>query len=302
MNSDASIGTGESGSKIIILGEHAVVYGSKAIAVGLPNRFTVTATPCSGPTTLWVPNWDFIATVGKDKKEDIALAKLVQALGLEGKSAKLACTTNTPAGAGLGASASISAASARALCRLFHLTEEPHTLFAAIQAAERVFHGNPSGLDAAAVLQAGLLLYQKDTGVSQLQAVIPNLLVVHSGATGSTEKTVKIFASALDSKTLEANARLHKLMDLVEQGQEAIAKQNNRALGVIMNEAQAHLAWFGVSTPALDKICQLANANGAHGAKLTGGGGGGCAVILVDEDKKQNLISCLQRNGFQMVI
>jgi mevalonate kinase len=292
---------GRSGGKVILLGEHAVVHGSPAIALCLPDKTRVTARFAPGPTALEVPAWALTARVDGGGPADEALRGLVDALGAPREGLLLAGESALPARAGLGASASIAAASARAILAILGRDPSSATLHEAVQASERAFHGTPSGVDAAAVLGDGVIRFSRAEGVASLDVPAPALVVVYTGSPGDTGVTVAVFAARLASEPAEGARRLDAIRAIVERGVGALERGDAPALGRLMDENQAHLAWFGVSTAALDRACAEARAAGALGAKLTGGGGGGCAIALVRPADRSRVAARLRAAGFEPV-
>jgi mevalonate kinase len=292
---------GRAGGKVILLGEHAVVHGTGAIALCLEGRTAVEARWAQGPTALEVAPWGLASRVDGDGPADAALRDLVAALGAPLEGISLHGSTSLPSRAGLGASASIAAASARAIAALTDRATTESDLFSAVQASERVFHGNPSGVDAAAVLGEGLLRFSRAAGVERAEGAAPALVVVHSGEAGETGGTVRQFAARLASGGAEAQRRLRAIGEIVERGLAALARGDMEALGDLMDEDHEQLSWFGVSTAALDRACAAARGAGALGAKLTGGGGGGCAIALVRSDDRAGVTAALKQAGFRVV-
>jgi len=293
--------SGRAGGKLILLGEHAVVRGTAAVAVCLANGTSVEATWGEGPTALEVESWGLSSRVDGDRPADAALLALVVALGAPREGISLRGCSSLPSRAGLGASASIAAASARAIEGLVGLDPSDAALFAAVQASERVFHGNPSGIDAAAVLGSGLLRFRKADGVARAPGAVPELVVVHSGEHGETLATVRAFARRFAEEPREAERRLEAIAGIVDRGLAALAIGDVVALGALMDENHAQLSWFGVSTAALDRACRVARDAGALGAKLTGGGGGGCAIAVVRPGEKRRVAESLEAAGFAVV-
>jgi mevalonate kinase len=292
---------GRAGGKVILLGEHAVVHGVPAIAIGLPEKTSITARFGEGPTSLEVAPWGLRARVDGRGTADIALSSLVEALGAPSSGLVLRGTTLLPPRAGLGASASIAAAAARAIAALLGRDPSFAALHGAVQASERAFHGNPSGVDAAAVLVPGVLRYSRAEGAVRLDVQAPELIIINSGAPGETRTTVAAFAAKLEAEPDEGSRRLEAIRDIVAQGVDALGRHDGAKLGRLMDEDHEHLAWFGVSTLSLDRACDLARAAGALGAKLTGGGGGGCAIALVLPGDRSRIAARLCEAGLTVV-
>lgn len=301
MMPQGSSSVGRAGGKVILLGEHAVVHGTPSLAMGLPIGVTAMAAESSGPVTLSVPGWGLEARVDGGEQTDQALRALVMTLGFDGTGIALTAEAGIPPRAGLGASAAMAAACARALCAYHGKKPLRDDLFEAVQASEKIFHGNPSGLDASVVLDGGVVRYSRRGGVIRLVAPPPPILVVHSGQSGDTGMTVARFAARIEQSPAEAQRRLEQISNLVEEGVDAVKVWDLPTIGTVMNENQEHLRWFGVSTKPLDRICEIALASGALGAKLTGGGGGGCAVALVTHEFEEMVSSRLTKAGFKVV-
>ena len=293
---------GFAGGKVILLGEHAVVHGAPALAVGLPLGVTVTANPCTGPIRLRIDQWNLAASAGDGSPVGSAVLELTRRLGHSGTEVELVGESRLPPRAGLGSSAALATAIARALRAIDSAELGDDELFDAVQASERVFHGNPSGLDAAVAIHGGVLRFDRARGAELLGIEAPSLVVAHSGAQGRTAETVAEFARRLVDRGSEGQRRLARIAELAEVGVEAIVDGRLAALGEAMNACHEQLDWFGVSTDALNRICEIARAAGALGAKLTGGGGGGCAVALVDPSDTDAVADAIVSGGFEVVL
>jgi mevalonate kinase len=220
---------------------------------------------------------------------------------VEAGGAHLTGESDLPPRAGLGSSAALATAVARCLASFHGIELDRERLFAAVQSAERVFHGNPSGLDATVAIGGGVLRFDRANGPDPLDVAAPELVLAHSGAEGRTRETVAEFARTLENRPDEGRQRLARICELVEQGIAALERGDLRVLGRAMDESQEQLAWFGVSTADLDRICDIARSAGALGAKLTGGGGGGCAVALVRADDRRPVVRAVEAAGYEVL-
>jgi mevalonate kinase len=254
--------------KVILLGEHAVVYGQPALAGALTRGVTATARP--GPPRLVVPDWNLEASAAGDAPVDRAFAAILAATGA---AATVTARAEIPARAGLGSSAALAAAVARALC------DDEERVRAAVDAAERVFHGDPSGLDAAIALGGGFGTFTRAAGLVPLAAPPLTLCI---GDTAEPRDTRRLVASVRARVELDdaAAALVARLGALATAGARALVAGDLPALGATLDEAQGALAGLGVSTAGIEALCHAARAAGALGAKLTGAGGGGCVIAL----------------------
>ncbi|MDJ0764651.1 MAG: mevalonate kinase [Myxococcota bacterium] len=292
--------TGRAWGKVILLGEHAVVHGCRAVAMALPRGVTVTATPNDGPMSLSVPAWNMTVTPGDGSAASAALTALITELGLAPAGIRFRAEVDLPPRAGLGSSAALAAAMARAAVGLKQLQKSKDDLFSAVQASERIFHGNPSGLDATMALDGGIGVFSRQRGATFLKVGTPPVIVAHSGEPGETRAMVTRFSQKLARYADEGRARLAQISDLVDSGIDALHTGDLSSLGQVMCTCHEILRWFGMSTPGLDRIVSVAMDAGALGAKLTGGGGGGCAIILLRPGDRA-VVAALNKAGIAQV-
>ncbi len=148
---------------------------------------------------------------------------------------------------------------------------------------ERVFHGNPSGVDAAVASRGGCLLFSKGTGIESMRVGAPlTLCIGHSGAGSNTGEMVERVAKQRAARPEAVEKAFEGIHDLVASSRFAVRSGDRRALGRLMDLNQVWLSDLGLSTPAIDRMCKLAREHGAFGSKLTGAGGGGSVVALVN--------------------
>ncbi len=265
--------------KVILLGEHAVVYGHPALAgaLGLGARARATLACADAATALTIAGWDLHVTATDDHPVADALRALLGAARAPLTGLALTAEVSVPARAGLGSSAALSVALARAL---FEVAGEPpgdDTIEAVANAAERCFHGTPSGVDVALATRGGLGLFRRGTGLAPLAAEPISIAIGLSGEPRRTADMVARVAAAVDGDTHAAD-RLDALGDFARDGADALAQRDLPALGALMNRAHENLASLGVSSPALEALVGAARKAGALGAKLTGAGGGGAVI------------------------
>jgi mevalonate kinase len=286
--------------KIILLGEHAVVYGYPALAAALDRGVTIDpVTTTGGPLRLDIPAWEMRVAAGRDPDHPIvgrALAAIADALGHGMTSVSLVGDAQIPPGAGLGSSAALGVAVARALLQHARKKAEPAVVSAAAAASEALLHGRPSGVDVALAVAGGIGVFRRSTGLRPiaLPAAL-RVLVGPSGAPRSTAAMVERIAEATGASA--DDARLAELGALTDAGTTALLGGDLQSVGFAMNRAHGVLAGLGVSTPQLDALCEAARAAGAHGAKLTGAGGGGAIIAIAPRDKEQAVLAAWRAAG-----
>jgi mevalonate kinase len=295
--------------KIILLGEHAVVYGYPALAAALDRGVTIDAVPTTkGGLRLVIPEWNVTVKADDDSSVARCLCAVADALSLGRPQLSLVGDAQIPHGAGLGSSAALAVAIARALLSASKKPADPATLAHAAGASETIIHGKPSGVDVALAITGGLGVFRRSTGLSPLKRAdgsVPSLrvLVGPSGQPRSTGTMVKRVAEATGERP--ADKRLSELGGLCDTGTAALLANDLPGLGAAMNRAHAVLGDLGVSTPVLDGLCTKAIELGAYGAKLTGAGGGGAVIAIAPRDKEQEILAAwkaLAVTGFVAVV
>ena len=308
--------SGSGSGKVILLGEHAVVHGVPAIAAGLSVGATATARD-DDRAELRIEPWGVVARPSDGTPLGTALDALLRARladhvpGEPAPSVRaLDATMSLPGSAGLGSSAALAVAALRALDARDGIVRDTARSQEIALAWERVFHGNPSGIDTAMALAGGLARYTRSPAPGE-PALVPltsarplRLVVGHSGASGSTRETVARVAELEGAPGWDVT--LAEFRDVVSRGQHAIEHGELEALGDAIDRCHALLAGWGVSTPVLDAMCVRAREAGALGAKLTGGGGGGCMIALVADEAAastvRSALSAMGRDAFETTI
>jgi mevalonate kinase len=281
------------GGKVILLGEHAVVYGVPALAVGIERGARASAAP-SSQARLELGERQVLAS--DDSELGRALAALLTSLGAPALAMKV--ELDLPAGCGLGASAAIGVALARAAAAHVPGASAEAVLEAAM-AWEQVFHGNPSGVDAAASALGGCIQFTRGVSIEpvRLGRDLPLVLAV-AGPPASTKSMVEGVARIKERRPELFQKTLDGVLALVKNARLCLEAGDLPGLGQLMNLNQMLLSGLHVSTEGIERACQIARSAGALGAKLTGAGGGGCVVALADLDPEP-VLSALTEAGFE---
>lgn len=284
---------GTANGKVILFGEHAVVHGVPALAVGIDRGATAEAAKLdAGPSTLHVRGWN--VTVRDDDTASAPLARALHDLLVATRDAQRAsgaspigavrveAEAELPPGGGLGCSAAIGVAVARAIDPI----ADADTIATRVMAWERVFHGNPSGIDAAVSARGGCVQFQRGAAVSieRVRVLSPlHLCIGHSGHASSTKTMVDGVAKLLERKPDTTKKSFDAIHTVVKNARLAIEAGDTKAIGQLLDLNQMLLSGLFLSTPEIEQLCASARTAGALGAKLTGAGGGGCVVALVDD-------------------
>lgn len=288
---------GKAGGKVILLGEHFVVHGVPAIAVGISSSCEVE-----------LEKSDEISFIGpKGTSQELSKKSISNILGAMGINQKYSVKYggNLPIFGGLGSSAAFSVAIVRALASMHRLklTNEQVNQYA--YEGEKAFHGNPSGLDNTMATYGGAVLFTRGAKLSDNHLDFVkigcdlNLVVGITGVFGPT--------SVMVSKVAEFKKRQEMLFErladtarmLVGEGVVALENGNIARLGELMNINHGLLSSIGVSTIENARIVYAMRKAGALGAKITGGGGGGvCLALAEDEEHAKAIVKGVNKEGF----
>ena len=277
--------------KVILLGEHAVVYGFPALAAALDRGVSIDAvpTPAGGSLRVDIPAWNVRLTADDDHSFARGLCAIADAVELGRPPLTLVGDAQIPPGAGLGASAAFAVAISRALLAYQKKPGDAAAVTAAANASESVLHGKASGVDVALAVHGGIGVFRKSTGLRKIQIRSLRVLVGPSGAPRSTSAMVDRVATATSGNV--DDARLRELGSLTDTGTASLLAGNLEGLGRDMNRAHDLLGGLGVSTPLLDALCDVARKLGAYGAKLTGAGGGGSVIAIAPREKEADILA-----------
>ena len=279
------VGVGQAHSKIILIGEHAVVYGYPAISLPLLEvEVTCRVVPATTPWRLF-------------EEDTLSMAVYASLEYLNIADAYIRCQIDSaiPEKRGMGSSAAISIAAIRAVFD-YYQAELPHdVLEILVNRAEMIAHMNPSGLDAKTCLSDQPIRFIKNVGFEELAMDLSAYLVIaDTGVYGHTREAIQV----VESKGKEAFPFLYALGELTQQAEEVIKARDAVKLGEILTKAHENLKEIGVSSLEADTLVETALHHGALGAKMSGGGLGGCIIALVaDYHQAQDLAERLEEKG-----
>lgn len=300
------IAVGIAHSKLILVGEHAVVHGQPAIAIPFPLvgvESTVEYVP--GPIQIHSTFY-----TGPIESAPSSLAGIVacikETLRFMGEPCKdllIQIESSIPPGKGLGSSASVAIAVIKSL---FIYAEKSYTediLLELANVSETYAHGAPSGIDSLTITSEYPVWYEKDQPANYIKPQDDlYFIVADSGRMADTRSAIESIASLLKSAPKRFQSKLERIGEITFQAKEALEKASKQVLGQLLNEAQKELEALGVSDAGLNRLIYFALQEGALGAKLTGGGNGGCIIALAQSEvHSKQLAEKLLRFGAQTV-
>ncbi len=291
--------------KIILFGEHSVVYGRHAIAAPVELAVQARVHDCDDGVHLVVPRWGVEYRMHEQHEKRRSFERpagmILDKLGLTGQAMRIEVYPNVPRAMGLGGSAATAVAIIRALDDHFDLGLDENEVNKLAFESEKVAHGHPSGIDNTVATFGKTVLYRRGDPVLMEELHLPHkipLVIAMSGVESLTAKMVARVRSAWE-RNRDLYERIFDQIDaLTLQGLKAMQSNDLEHLGELMNINQGLLNALQVSCWELEELIQIARENGAAGAKLTGGGGGG-SIIAVCPDGTENVVKAIRDAGYQ---
>ncbi len=293
--------------KVILFGEHAVVYHRPAIAVPVADlraKATVQAVVASRDFRIIAPD------LAKDYQLDQAapddpLALIVrltlQHLGQTlPTGVTLTVSSTIPLGRGLGSGAAISTAIVRALSQFYDWPLPRAEISALVYEVEKLYHGMPSGIDNTVVAFEQPVYFIKGRPIQRMQVGQSFTLVVgDTGIVAPTHQVVGDLRQRWQADQSRYEGYFDEIGAIAAQARIAIEQElvEIEAIGKLMDQNQELLETIGVSSPELERLIAAARQAGALGAKLSGAGWGGNMIALVQPETAASVAQALTRAG-----
>lgn len=295
-------GQGSAHGKVILLGEHAVVYGHPAIALPFSSvAVDVQVIPVTGLDALDCAYYR--GPLAAAPKTLLGLRVMIPAirdrLGASDDPVRIVITSTIPAGFGLGSSAAVAVGTIRALYDRYRVPLSREELWDLAHLAETVVHGTPSGIDVRAASTDSPLWFTRGEGLTTLLLPRRLFLVV---ATSNSPGHTGIMVRRVQASRPRTNGPIERLGALTHAARDCLASGDYKLLGTLLTEGHQELRALNVTTPDVDRLVEAALLGQALGAKLTGSGGGGTIIALApDATGQRNLARTLQRAGAKNV-
>lgn len=285
-------------SKLLLLGEHIILYGYPALGISLPLYFELSY------RSNFEDKWVFENVKRTYYKSLNELLTFHESLWpkLSSKRGTLSFKLDIPLGVGYGSSASLCVSVVKLFNELLNLNLNEDQLWEIAHESEKVFHGTPSGID------TGLIIRNKPTFFIADPPLLPRVedfdafpscyLVVGSIVRKEpTKKIIESFKERLKGNiNLEKNLR--KLGSLVTSLR-SVSKISLREFSYVINESQILLRELGFSHSLVDKILSFGLSKGALAAKMSGAGRGGCFFFIVETEEEANNLEAVLKEKYE---
>ena len=297
---------GQAPGKIILFGEHAVVYGRPAIAVPVRQvRARAEIWPAGACLVEAADLARLIAVAAAPESDPFArIVRLTcEALAKPLPPWRIRVTSDIPMAAGLGSGAAIAAAMVRAMLAGFAASLDNAAISALVYEVEKIHHGAPSGIDNTVVVYEQPVWYVRGASPQPFAVARPiHLLIADTGVASPTRIAVGDVRRAREQNKARYESLFDAAEEIARQARAAIESGDIAALGLLMDANQHVLAEMGVSSPELARLIQAARDAGARGAKLSGAGRGGNMIALVRTEDAARVRRALISAGALRVI
>ncbi len=316
---------GTAPGKVILFGEHAVVYGQPAIAVPVTDvQARATVTPLTGTDGIWLFAADLPGftddSMGRryrldDAESDdplrVAVELAVAAFGgdterwHDGTEPGLLITINStiPIARGLGSGAAVATAVVRAIAGHLGQSPPPEEVSRLVYEVEKLHHGTPSGIDNTVVAYERPVYFVRGEGMTRLRAGSPfGLIIADTGKASSTRRVVGHVRNRWKADPDRYQRLFDQIGDVARQARTAIEEGDRHAIGRLMAQNHHLLVALGVSSPDLDRLVGVALEAGATGAKMSGAGWGGHILALAEPHATPDVTDALGDAGAAHII
>ena len=294
---------GTAAGKVILLGEHAAVYGKHALALPIPGAVTATVHE-SENLTLEVPDWKLSREISRDTSGvDAAVRRILENLGVRQRGFTIRVRSALPRAMGLGSSAAFAVAIVRAFDRLLGLSLDDKRVNEIAFDCEKLAHGNPSGVDNTLATFARPILFRKGDSFQVEELGLertPPIVIACGHQPGVTHEQVAGVRARYEAQPAAYAAIFEQIDGLSIAGAKALVAGEYAELGQLMNIGQGLLNALGVSTPELERMIEIARQAGAAGAKLTGAGGGG-SIVAACPGTERAVVTALRSAGYRTI-
>lgn len=293
-------------AKVILFGEHFVVYGQKAILCSIDKRVKITSTITDEPEIsvtsnlgkISVPSTKIIDEINSPLIPFIFIAKKMIDEFHHPGGINITIESEIPSGVGLGSSSACCVAAAGSISKLFTQYSKDEILNLAIEAEKTIFK-ETSGADCTVSTYGGIIEYDKKSGFKKIDSKTDlNLIIVNTKIPHSTKKVVTKVKEFIDNNEKTFSELCEGEKKIIEKVNLALELGDLKSIGEAMIQNQKYLDKIGVSNETLRTTIDDANKT-SFGSKITGAGDGGCVIVLVDESNLEKTLENLQSKNYE---
>jgi mevalonate kinase len=304
------MGRGSGFGKVILFGEHFVVHGVPGIVSAIDSTVDAEVKKIGEGITVRDERKGARGYTEKKRvQQKESIERMLRTMGVDLEKAVLEIWLggDLPGFSGIGASAASSVAIARAIAEELEMDLSDEKINEVAYEAEKAYAGTPSGIDNTAATYGGLIWFKRNLsgGPNTIEKLSiresVEIIIGNTGIVADTKEMVAGVAARKKRNPKEYDPLFKQAEDLAFAARKALEEFDLRKVGELMNENHRLLQEIEVSCKELDYLVNLAQEQGAFGAKLTGGGGGGCMVALTPGNVQEAVAAAMEKEGFKVL-
>jgi mevalonate kinase len=296
--------TASAPGKIILFGEHAVVYGRPALAVPVTQVHADVEISDRDASGIWIdaPDVNLHAELNT-LPSDHPIAAVIHNLFFLSRvspfpNLDIQISSTIPVAAGLGSGTAVTVALTRALSTHINYSMTDEQINAFTYEIEKLHHGTPSGIDNTVVTYARPVYFIKEQLIETFKVGEPfTIVIADTGISAPTKESVGDVRKLWQTDQAKWDNVFDEVADIAFAARHVIREGWIKMLGALMDENHAYLQQMTVSSPELDKLVMAARQAGALGAKMSGGGRGGNMIALVEKENAATVAEALISAG-----
>lgn len=309
--------TASAPAKIILFGEHAVVYGRPALAAPVTQVHADVDIAASDRPGIWIdapgislrcelnalPSDHPIASVIHNFFTSLCYPIFDSRKWGDERGVKITIASTIPVASGLGSGAAVTVALVRALAAHFNVPMSAEEVNAFAYEIEKIHHGTPSGIDNTVITYAKPVYFVRGQPIETFTVGEPFTLVIgDTGIPAPTKEAVGDVRKLWEADRAKWERVFDRIGEIVKEAREKIESGKWKELGGLMNDNHVLLQQMTVSSPELDRLVEAARKAGALGAKLSGGGRGGNMIALLQPSDAERVVRSLKEAGAKNAI
>jgi len=292
-------------SKIILCGEHAVVYGYPAIAIPISSLRAYADVTHAGIFQILAEDTDEVIELHDENPLAQVARSVIDKFASPAPNIQIRLRSQIPIASGLGSGAAVSTVVARAIVQALQLNISLAELNDIIFMSEQHYHGTPSGIDNTVIVYEKPIYFMKDQPIGFIDVQLSNeylFLVADTGTAALTKESVGLVRQLYETMTADIQPILKQIGTITQSVKICLENNDAQQLGHLMTQNHHALQQLRISSPKLDKLVKAALSAGALGAKLSGGGQGGNMIVLTSEAKRHDVERALSQAGAVKII
>lgn len=300
--------------KLMLFGEHAVVYGRPCIVTAVNHRMRVMVEIANSDNLeLYAPDVNVVGYIERinnlGRKEapkgtrfvSVAVRIFFDSFGIK-SGLKVETRSDFSSEFGFGSSSAVTVGVIKALSEIFEKKLDNKEIFNLSYNTILDVQGVGSGFDVAAAIWGGTIYFI--TGGKKVEPLpvgeLP-LVVGYTGIKADTSTLVRQVADFYKKNKSLVGKVFESIEDIVNESRKALIRSDYEKLGKLMDENQMLLEKLGIGSSELSNLILAARKAGAYGAKLSGAGGGDCMIAFIPKDRGKVVQEAIEEKGGKII-